>query len=99
MDKHPLQTICEDLARDLDLEVRSYSGRGMFGKQCLGIDLPRRGAGVFIAGVIRMVADLDPNDDASGFIVDVVADAMEHMETDAMGLGTIVYFPTIDFIE
>lgn len=27
----------EDLARDLGLTVRSYSGRGMYGKECVGI--------------------------------------------------------------
>ena len=77
MNKHPLQSICEDLADDLGLEVRSYSGRGMFGAHCFGVVVSNLGP--LLAGIARTIADMDPNDDATGHTVDQIAEAL-HQE-------------------
>lgn len=72
-----------------DFEVRSYSGRGMYGKTCLGVDIPH-GMGHLMATLILTV-DEDDRDD--------VACAVETLCTDSMGLGQIVYFPRTPFVE
>ena len=96
MNKHPLQSICEDLADDLGLEVRSYSGRGMFGAHCFGVVVSNLGP--LLAGIARTIADMDPNDDATGHTVDQIAEALEDLTTDNMGHDIIVYFPRIQFV-
>lgn len=101
MNKHPLQTMFEDLAEELgndDLSIRSYSGRGMYGKQCLGVYTDMN-IGSLMAYVVRSlagVASFDNQDaeDAS----EEIAQAFENMQTDSMGLGTIVYFPNVKFV-
>jgi len=37
MEKHPLQVALESLAEEYDFRVRPYSGRGMYGAECLAI--------------------------------------------------------------
>lgn len=86
---HPLQT----LLIEAGLEPRSYSGRGMMGRECLSVDVDRGGLGTLIAGIVRglqsdAVADVDPEE---------VADALENLSTDSMGLGQVVYFPGVPF--
>ena len=90
MDKHPLQQLCEDI----DIDCRSYSGRAMYGKECLGIDVDR--LGLFIASVITGMQDVHMETDPD--LAGAVAEAFEGMRTDQMGLGTIIYFPGIPFV-
>ena len=72
-----------------DFEVRSYSGRAMYGETCLGVDIPY-GVGDLMATLILAV-DEDDRDD--------VAEAVETLRMDSMGLGQIVYFPRVPFVE
>jgi hypothetical protein len=86
--KHPLQTICEDVA----LHARSYSGRGMYGKSCLGIDVDRGGLGPMIAKIMSALAGYSEADR------DTVCEAFRtEMAQDNMGLGMIYYFPSIPY--
>jgi len=58
-----------------------YSGRGMYGEQCVGFTVYGSGYALLVATIVRTL-DTD------------VADAMlGRLTTDSMGLGTIVYFP------
>lgn len=68
-----------------DFEVRSYSGRVMYGANCVGVDTDDRGAQMKIA-VALIDAGIDADD-----VVDLAAD----VRTDSMGLGQIVYFPNL----
>lgn len=86
-DLHRFQEILED---DVGLEVRSYSGRGMYGKRCVGVEVPRGGLGNFIADVMEAVAGSDVD-------VGVVADAFRSMAVDSMGMDTIVYFTQVPY--
>jgi hypothetical protein len=97
MDKHPLQTMFEDMseeAGDDALRVRSYSGRGMYGKQCLGVDTDM-GIGALMAHLVRFVAGLDQGTCQGEYDVECIAEALDGMQTDSMGRGTIVYFPNV----
>ena len=71
----------------LDLSARSYSGRGMYGRNCVGVTLGRNseytefGLGVALALALgEEAADLQAR-------------------TDSMGLGSIVYFPNVRWPE
>ena len=85
-----VQMICEMN----DLEARSYSGRGMFGRECLGI------VGKTVADVTADLFDgldaLDlPDSDAA---YREVSAALRASRTDSMGMDVIVYFPEIAFV-
>lgn len=76
---------------DFIVEPRSYSGRGMYGRCCLGVDLYQgQSLGSLIAVLITEVDEDDRED---------VAEAVQGMLTDSMGLGSIVYFPSVLFDE
>lgn len=73
-------------AADIDSEnVRSdYSGRGMYGKECIGFDLDRNADMLRLGAAIIAVLG---EDEGSQVISDV--------STDSMGLGMIAYFPSV----
>lgn len=64
-------------------EARSYSGRGMYGRSCVGISLDR-GESAFTAGA-RLAHACDSNDDAEEI-------AELSPSSDSLGLGSILYF-------
>jgi hypothetical protein len=82
------------LIEEAGYEARSYSGRSMFGRVCVGVDL-LRGQSVFgfIADMIRAAVD-HPAD-----MVEVFADTLDETQQDAMGLGMIVYWPRVEWEE
>lgn len=65
---------------DLGAEMRSYSGRGMYGKECLGIDLDD------MADAFRLALLVSDDD---------LAVALMSPKFDDMGKGIIVYFPNV----
>ncbi len=79
---------------------RHYSGRGMFGEQCLGITVDREISEVGLGAKLileYMVAHSEAEDldyDATPDENEIL-DILERSCTDSMGLGTIVYFPGI----
>ena len=85
-----VQMICEMN----DLESRSYSGRGMFGRECLGI------VGKTVADVTADLFDgldgLDLPDMDAAF--NELSAALRSSRTDSMGMDVIVYFPEIAFV-
>ena len=88
MDKHPLQQAIEDAG----FECREYSGRGMYGKQCLAVDIDRGSSiGDMVAGILES-RDGDEDDTAE------IADGFRSLQSDAMGLGIIYYFPVVPYV-
>lgn len=65
----------------------NYSGRGMFGRTCLGIIVQRNDS--FIDFIIKLTKYLDDND------VDDIDFKLEGATYDNLGLDTVVYFPNI----
>ncbi len=79
---HPLQKLLEEL----DYDCKSYSGRGMYGKYCLGVEVTNTNN--MISSVIRNII----------FDKEEIADAFESMKTDSMGKeNTIVYFTNVEY--
>ena len=72
-------------------DYRSYSGRGMYGEYCLGIDCDN---------VTKCIVDIciaivnDENTDPCD-LMELLRDA----RSDSMGLGAIVYFPNIPWFD
>lgn len=65
----------------------NYSGRGMFGRSCLGV-VVKQGYS-FMEFIIKLTKYLDDNG------IEDVDFSLEGVSYDALGLDTIVYFPNI----
>jgi|GEM_PF-2775330 len=87
MTKHLVQRAFEAIG---EFEIRGYSGRAMYGAECLGVEFDGR-LGHVLSELVRYAAGLE-RDDAQE-----LADALRDMRTDSMGRGTIAYFPDVHF--
>ena len=76
-------------------EPRSYSGRGMYGRQCVGVTLGRTASefGLGVA-VCREALDLLGSGETDSFLA---ALARLTVSTDSMGPGQILYFPGVQW--
>lgn len=99
MDK-TLQDFIEELIKLQDdedtIKLRSYSGRGMMGKECLGVTVDSYGDLLIdlAAAIAQENGDGYLNDDDRNSLL---AELKAH-DTDNMGRGrTIVYFPGVPF--
>ncbi len=85
-----------------DCDLRSYSGRGMYGKQCLGIetDNPLQ----LLIDMISFLVDYleaEHEEEQSGIedLRDVLEDHLRNPRMDNMGRGYIVYWPDFPYDE
>ncbi len=91
--KHPLQKAIEDGG----FEPRSYSGRAMYGRRCLGVEIDRnQSIGNVVAAILESIADDDCRSNEQG--LREIADGFRDMRWDNMGLDTIYYFPNVPFV-
>jgi uncharacterized protein YeeX (DUF496 family) len=102
--KHVLQTFAEYISEEVNnncedgISIHSYSGRGMFGKECLGITFSRTyDFGSFVDDLIQYVADLD--EDERDEAVQDLQGVFKNMRTDSMGRGTVSYWPNVVFVK
>jgi hypothetical protein len=79
----------QELLEDGGLRTRDYSGRYMYGKKCLGVEVDDLGG--FISAVFQVAAEADCD-------FSEIAESFQDMRTDSMGSGVIIYFPKIEFI-
>lgn len=96
-DAEPLQQLVEYEFQDNFRKgsIRSYSGRGMYGRSCLGVVIDSFDIGKLIAHIIR-------NMDFAGddtFDRREIADSFEEMCWDSMGYQTVVYFKNVRYTE
>jgi hypothetical protein len=85
--KQTLQQMIEELietglGQDDDLQVRSYSGRGMYGKECLAVTADD---GLAALQLIAWEAGKQG------------IEMPRHIRQDSMGLGVVLYWPEVDF--
>ena len=72
----------QSLVSDIDdAELRSYSGRNMYGKECLGIDMES------MTDAFRFALSVQDSD---------LAFILSRPVFDNMGRGIIVYFPNVE---
>ncbi len=77
-----------ELVRKANIECRLYSGRGMYGEQCLGIDIERGREGSYLADLIDATAEFTYTDE----YLFALSAALKSMKIDSMGRGQILYF-------
>lgn len=87
--------LISSLRDDYDLELRTdYSGRGMYGRRCVGIDCHTLGA-----EIQRFYTAMHELADDSDYDIAQCAKAFWQSDInlcwDSMGLGMIIYFPNI----
>ena len=76
-----IDTITE-AAYDADVELRSYSGRAMFGSQCIGVSSDgESGPALFLVAIAKEDAELAES-------------LARNLRTDSLGHGIIAYFPS-----
>lgn len=82
-----------DIFEDLGFTAFSYSGRGMYGKRCLAINIDR-GKNLFELGgqVARRVDELSTDGE-------IDFEWMSDARTDSLGKGVVLYFPEIPWDE
>lgn len=89
--KHALQIALEAmLNQGEDIHVRSYSGRFMYGKECLAVTVDRG----FNDHQLIALAVSQP-----GVDVKAITDALQDTRQDSMGLGTVLYWPNVPYVE
>ena len=84
------------LSSSFDMDVRpNYSGRGMFGKTCLGIDTDHSAfvVAVNVVNAIHDMQDIDENER------ELLLEEVEGTRQDNMGLGYIYYWHGISYDE
>lgn len=73
--------------KDAGLEPREYSGRGMYGKHCLGVDVERN----MMPEAFEICVNLIKN----GAETEAIAEFGRGIDYDSMGLGMIIYWPAL----
>lgn len=90
---HILQKLIENDGR---FECRKYSGRGMYGKSCLGVIISRgESFGDLFAHIIEGMEYFD----VDGLTKEDLIMGIQTMEYDSMGMDTIVYFRKVPYME
>ncbi len=99
----------QKLLKSMDLNVCSYSGRGMYGKVCLGVEVDGdETIGRFVSAVFfeisYLLRNVEDNDDPElakvgvHNLLDEASEAFNTFQKDKMGLGQIFYFPDVKYI-
>ena len=88
----------QQILTDLGYETRSYSGRGMYGRKCLGVSMDAEERPLKIAADVfeYLLDDMGGMSEADK--KDILR-AFKGACTDSLGLGSILYFPRIEYVE
>lgn len=75
---------------NVSAELRSYSGRGMYGRECVGVSIDGGGGDrSFVASAMYEAAQQEDPED----MLDDLLELFSYSEVDSLGFGTILYFP------
>lgn len=77
-------------AKAASLDLRTYSGRGMYGRKCVAIDSEHTEARV-VCELIRAARDLTRDESA----LNALLEALEETRCESMGLGQVYYWPDV----
>ncbi len=78
-----------------ELNPYAYSGRGMFGRYCVGVNVDSLGS--FLRGITTAAFEFSVEDE--NFDYDDFADELGNIRQDSMGTGVVLYFPDVDFVK
>jgi hypothetical protein len=92
-----IQEYCED---DCEISFRtSYSGRGMYGKSCVGITGSKYICMSSISEIITTLAKALTNQEIDIDTFSGHVQTLLNHKTDSMGYETIVYWPELSVVE
>lgn len=91
--KSKLQLLIEDAGYDCQV----YSGRGMMGKECLGVSTSKKLSSLAGDLMLKIAVEAQTSEDLQE-IDEAIRDFMGLRE-DALGLGGIFYFPGVTYHE
>jgi len=78
--------------------TRSYSGRGMYGKECLGVCIDDNVGNIVATLVVETIfTAIDASGESDSEVYDI-GQLLKGAKTDSLGRGTIVYFPDVPYI-
>ncbi len=84
-----------ELCDNADIAYRTYSGRGMYGKQCFAVESDN-GPSDVILEIIHAAVQSD--DFSKSELIDLL-ETLGDARTDSMGLGIVVYWPCLEMNE
>lgn len=77
-----------DVLESAGYEPRSYSGRSMYGKECVGVTTDDSAVDVLI-NCLGVAVEPERIDD--------ICDLFRHYNEDSMGRSSIIYFPRVEW--
>lgn len=83
-------TVLKEACENAGYTVRSYSGRGMYGRSCIGVECENPVKAAFEIAA-AMTVDYD---DCEEWLSELARDA----STDSMGRDAILYFPSVGWV-
>lgn len=87
-----IREIAEDGNEDTGFR-NNYSGRGMYGRECVGITGSQSDCQALIAAIIK---EAHARADDDELVFDDVVDAVLDYSQDSMGFDVIIYWPHIE---
>lgn len=86
-----------DAIEDAGYKARWYSGRGMFGRSCVGVVLSRGASEfTFALELAREITGNAETEEAGLALLDELSRL--RTKSDAMGVDTIIYFPNVAWV-
>ena len=79
----------QELIEDMGYETRSYSGRGMYGDECLGVTVEDP-----VVFALELGQEIGSNEEYDNF---GKFNNLPRVSWDSMGRDYIVYFPRVPF--
>jgi hypothetical protein len=95
----PMIELLNSTAEALEIDFRAYSGRGMYGRQCISVTTNRQDFITLISTVVGELMELC-TDPANVDQVETYKDeacALVSYESDSMGLDTVYYWPDFEW--
>lgn len=90
------ETIFKNAIENAGYATRSYSGRGMYGKSCLGFETSRGQSAIrATAEIMADLAETCQYDSDDKIEISDFLEFFSDVKEDSMGLGMIIYFPDI----
>lgn len=83
VDRYTIEVACSAVSGSAEI-MPPYSGRGMFGKTCLAIDLGD------MTDALEFISDLTAEDPEVGRYL------ASHARFDSLGMGYVIYWPGIE---
>jgi hypothetical protein len=80
---------------DGDIDIyEKYSGRGMYGRTCVGVTLDNADQGYPFIAALTLALIGEDEDDGGDDAIELASRAV----TDSLGRGTILYFPGVTLV-